>query len=614
MSRSATIWLLLAVSLSVCSCKPADDGDRGPPPEIITTAAGDEMVLVPAGSFVMGSSNGQADEAPAHRVHVDAFLMDRREVRQEQLARVISVNGSNWKGPTLPVEMITWVNAAIYCNLRSEAEGLEPCYREDTTCNFEASGYRLPTEAEWEYACRAGATGDYSFGADAAKLGRYAWYAANASKRTHPVAQKKPNAWGLYDMHGNVAEWCNDIYAKGYYRSSPPTNPRGPADGEKYVLRGGAWNCSAKPCRAARRVGENPGFVDACFPSEAIGFRCVRKVPPKTAASSRPAPTSATKAPATQASGKTGFVHGDIYLRHDTGKGHLERPQRLTAITRRFGKAGLMSELVTIRPRPAADKWLTAVHTPKYVARIQEACRRGTPYVDSRDTPVSGDSFKAAVHAAGGALAAIDAVMAGKVRNAFCAVRPPGHHALKDKAMGFCLFNNVAVAARYVRKTHGLARVLIVDWDVHHGNGTQAIFHADPTVFFFSVHRHPFYPGTGAADERGEGKAVGTTLNVPLRGGSGDRAFTRAFEDKLVPAARKFRPDFVLISAGFDAHEKDPLGGMKVTTKGYARLTRIVKGIAREHCRGRLVSVLEGGYSLEGLAAACEAHVRVLME
>ena len=414
-------------------------------------------------------------------------------------------------------------------------------------------------------------------------------------------------------MHGNVAEWCNDVYAKGYYRGSSPTNPRGPAEGEKRVLRGGAWSESAKASRSARRVGENPGFHDACFPLDAIGFRCVRKAPPKDT-DSQPTPVPAPKATTTQASAKTGFVYDQIYLRHDTGKGHPERPQRLTAITERLGKSGLMPKLVAIRPRPAAKKWLATVHSPKYVARIEKACLQGDRYVDSRDTPVSKDSFNAALHAAGGTLAAIDAVMAGKVRNAFCVVRPPGHHALKDKAMGFCLFNNVAVAARYIQQKHALARVLIVDWDVHHGNGTQAMFYADPTVFYFGVHRYPFYPGTGAADERGKGKGLGTTLNVPLRAGGGDREFARALEDKLVPAARKFKPDFVLISAGFDAHQKDPLGGMKVTTEGYARLTRIVKGIAREHCRGRLVSVLEGGYSLEGLAAGCEAHVRVLMK
>ena len=204
--------------------------------------------------------------------------------------------------------------------------------------------------------------------------------------------------------------------------------------------------------------------------------------------------------------------------------------------------------------------------------------------------------------------------MDGKVRNAFCAVRPPGHHALKDRAMGFCLFNNVAIAASYIQKKHKLGKVLIVDWDVHHGNGTQAAFYDDPSVFYFSAHQSPFYPGTGSAEERGAGKGVGFTLNVPLPAGCGDAEYKKAFLEKLKPAAAAFQPDFVLVSAGFDAAKDDLLGRMKVTPEGYAELTRIVKGIAEQHCQGRLVSVLEGGYNLEGLAASVEAHVRVLME
>jgi len=205
-------------------------------------------------------------------------------------------------------------------------------------------------------------------------------------------------------------------------------------------------------------------------------------------------------------------------------------------------------------------------------------------------------------------------VAEGKVRNAFCAVRPPGHHATKSQAMGFCLLNNVAVAARYVQARHKLAKVLIVDFDVHHGNGTQATFYDDPTVFYFSVHRSPFYPGTGSADQQGAGKGLGTTLNVPLPAGAGDGDFKRALDGELVPAARRFKPDFVLVSAGFDAHKDDPLGGMRMTAAGYAELTRIIKAIAEKHCGGRLVSMLEGGYDLEGLAASTEAHLRVLMK
>jgi acetoin utilization deacetylase AcuC-like enzyme len=623
-------------------------------PPVITTAGGVQMVLIPAGTFRMGSAGGQPDQQPIHEVRLDAFLIDRCEVTQEQYTKLDLVNGSHFKGPDRPVEMISWAEAAMYCNHRSRAEGLTPCYNEETTeCNFEADGYRLPTEAEWEYACRAGTDGDYSFGVDAAALTEHAWCADSAGKKTHPVGRKKPNAWGLFDMHGNVAEWCNDAYAADYFATSPGQNPHGPKEGEKYVLRGGAWNSSPEGCRSAQRVGETPGFQDSCFARDAIGFRCVRRAPAteKPAAEQpiaggagrgtgwkpvlqarrtgfqpvrgigdgfqiRPTLILATCSwadPEVQPESKTAFVYGDIYLQHETGAGHPERPERLTAIVARLKKAGLLDELVAIQPREAPEEWLTTIHRPQHVAAIRKAADEAA-HAGSRDTPVSNDSYKVAVHAAGGGLAAVDAVMQGKVRNAFCAVRPPGHHATRERAMGFCLLNNVAVAARYVQMKYKLPRVLIVDWDVHHGNGTQAAFDDDPTVFYFSVHQSPFYPGTGKADDRGEGKAAGTKLNVPLPRGSGDREYRRAFEENLVPAAAQFKPDFVLISAGFDAHQDDLLGGMKVTAEGYAELTRIVKAIAEKHCHGRLVSVLEGGYGLDGLAASVEAHLRVLMQ
>ncbi len=642
---SAFVAALLAAG---CGHSP----DVGPPPEappIVTTAAGDQMVLVPAGSFRMGSESGPADQQPVHEVWVDAFLIDCTEVTQAQYTRLQPVNGSHFKGPDRPVEMISWADAALWCNLRSKAEGLTPCYSDGGECDFEADGYRLPTEAEWEYACRAGTQGDYSFGGGPSDLGEHAWCKENAGKTTHPVGQKAPNAWGLYDMHGNVAEWCNDAYAKDYYGESPAKNPRGPKEGERYVLRGGAWNSSPEACQSAHRVGETPGFQDSCFARDAIGFRCVRKAPAEKGDESnlprsglRPAsgwcpashkldssPFLAAVAPASLAAAeqpsplatkeppmrKTGLVYGDVYLKHKTGDGHPEKPERLTAIVGRLKKNGLWDQLVLIAPAPAGEEWITAVHSPEHLAKIRKACATAgeDTYVDSSDTPVSRDSCDAALHAAGGVLAAVDAVMEGKVHSAFCAVRPPGHHALKDRAMGFCLLNNVAIAARYVQKKHKLAKVLIVDWDVHHGNGTQDAFDDDPTVFYFSAHRHPFYPRTGTAGERGRGKAAGTKLNVPLPAGSTDADYRRAFADKLVPAAREFKPDFVLLSAGFDAHRDDPLGGMKLTAEGYAELTRIVRQIAEDHCRGRLVAVLEGGYGLEGLAASVEAHLRVLM-
>jgi acetoin utilization deacetylase AcuC-like enzyme len=311
---------------------------------------------------------------------------------------------------------------------------------------------------------------------------------------------------------------------------------------------------------------------------------------------------------------RTGLVYDAIYLKHDTGAGHPERAERLVAIRERLERTGLLPQLALIKPRVASEKSLATIHNPQYIDHIRQICRAGTGYVDSPDTPASPDSYAVALMAVGGVQSAIDAVMEGRIKNAFCAVRPPGHHALKDRAMGFCFFNNVAIAAKYIQNQHRLSKVLVVDWDVHHGNGTQASFYDDPTVFYFSAHQSPFYPGTGGADEKGEGKGLGFTLNVPLPADSGDAEYIKAFEERLKPAAAAFQPDFVLISAGFDAARDDLLGRMNLTPGGYAQLTRIVKAIAQQYCRGRLVSVLEGGYNLEALAASVEAHLRVLME
>lgn len=310
----------------------------------------------------------------------------------------------------------------------------------------------------------------------------------------------------------------------------------------------------------------------------------------------------------------TGFVYDEIFLEHRTGEGFPERPDRVRAIAAHFEKTGLSARLARIRAAPAPLEWVAQVHSPAYIERVRKACEEGVPFLDTRDCPLSARTYDAALAAAGGALAAADAVMEGRVRNAFCAVRPPGHHALRERAMGFCFFNNAAIAARYLRKKHGLGRVLIVDWDVHHGNGTQDAFARDGSVMYFSTHQHPFYPGTGKEDETGEGEGRGLIVNVPLPAGSGDEAILGAYERKLKPAAEAFRPDFVLVSCGFDSHKGDRLGGFAVTTPGFARMTRFVREIAEKHAKGRLVSILEGGYTLENLEAAAEAHVRTLME
>ncbi len=602
--KLSVLMAIASVLMAGCQQKPKETQSA----EVVTTDSGVEMVVIPAGSFRMGSDQGMPDEKPVHEVQIGSFWMDRHEVTQDQFAKYQLPDPSHFKGEGHPLDQINWTDAALYCNERSLAEGLEPCYDEETwTCNFAANGYRLPTEAEWEYACRAGADSAYSFGNSESGLNDYAWFGDNAGGTTHPVGQKKPNSWGLYDMHGNVAEWCNDRYGESYYASSPATNPRGPAEGGERVLRGGAWNASAASCRCAYRSSD-PSLDDTCLASDAIGFRCVRNAPTQ-APQSAPAAAETSKPQA-----KTGLVYDEIYLKHQTTPGHPESPERLTAIVNRLKSSGLYAKLLSLEPRAAAERWLQTIHTPEYIARARRKCENAEGYLDSGDVPISTDSYDAAVMAAGGVLAAVDAVMEGQVTNAFCALRPPGHHALADRAMGFCIFNNVAIGTRYVQQQYDLARVLIVDWDLHHGNGTQAAFYSDPNVLYFSTHQWPFYPGTGAASEIGAGAGLNLTINVPLPAGSGDADYTRAFEDQLRPAAMTFRPDFVFISAGFDAQDNDRLGSMRITPAGFARLTRIVKEIAARCCHNRLVSVLEGGYGLEPLAASAEAHIAALME
>ncbi len=605
--RTITIAFLSVIPLILFGCRRSDETTNEP--HVITTKSGVQMIAIPGGWFEMGNEGGNPDESPVHRVHLSAFWMDRYEVVQDEFKKHQISDPSHFKNPKNPLEQINWTDAATYCNERSLSEGLEPCYNEETwKCNFDANGYRLPTEAEWEYACRAGTNTEYSFGNNVGQLKDYAWFTDDSSGKTHPVGQKQANPWGLYDMYGNVSEWCNDLYAADYYKHSPEANPRGPTEGKERVLRGGAWNSSADACRSTYRTSD-PSTDDTCLASDAIGFRCVRRAPNNV--SSEPNMTSDSQAKKTA---KTGFVYDPIYLEHKTTPGHPESPERLVKIVEKLKTDGLYSQLVELQPAPAALEWIGTVHSREYVERARKSCEGGAAYLDSLDVPISPKSYEAALMAAGGVLTAIDAVMEHKVTNAFCAVRPPGHHALENKAMGFCIFNNIAIGTRYIQRKHLLPKVLIVDWDVHHGNGTQAAFYGDPNVLYFSVHQYPFYPGSGSPAEKGEGKGLGYTINVPLRAGSGDEQYVSAFEETLAPAALDFSPDFVLISAGFDAHKDDLLGAMKVTQHGFARLTEIVKEIAQKCCSGRLVSTLEGGYGLEGLAASVEAHIRVLMK
>lgn len=310
---------------------------------------------------------------------------------------------------------------------------------------------------------------------------------------------------------------------------------------------------------------------------------------------------------------QTGLVLATAFTDHLTGEGHPERPDRLTAIERRLVADGLAPRTVAIAAAAATDEQILRCHAADYLRLVREEVEAGRRTLSTGDTPLSPRSFATAVLASGGVIAAVDAVMAGRVRNAFAVVRPPGHHATPARGMGFCLFNNIAIAARHAQAAHGVRRVLIADWDVHHGNGTQDIFYEDGSVFFFDTHQHPLYPGTGAASETGRGPGLGATLNCPFPAGAGRAEIVTAFREKLVPAAAAFQPELVLVSAGFDSREGDPLGGFRLTDDDFLELTGIVREIADRYAGGRLVSTLEGGYALEGLATAAAAHVRGLL-
>jgi acetoin utilization deacetylase AcuC-like enzyme len=308
---------------------------------------------------------------------------------------------------------------------------------------------------------------------------------------------------------------------------------------------------------------------------------------------------------------RTGIVYSPVYKKHITGIRHPERPQRCDAIMNAL-EADKQLRLEKIEPRPATDAEIIACHTEGYLDVARRDITSGATNLSTGDTTVCKDSLAVALLAAGGTLSAVDAVFESKANNVFCAVRPPGHHARPAVGMGFCVFNNAAIAARYAQKKHKIGKVLIVDWDVHHGNGTQDIFYEDGSVFYFSTHQSPWYPGTGRADETGAGKGKGSTLNCPFSAGAGEKEIIGAFTDKLVPAANAFKPELVIISAGFDSRVGDPLGGFVLTDADFRELTKIMMTIADEHAGGRVVSVLEGGYSLQGLASAATAHVRTL--
>jgi acetoin utilization deacetylase AcuC-like enzyme len=320
----------------------------------------------------------------------------------------------------------------------------------------------------------------------------------------------------------------------------------------------------------------------------------------------------------------TALIYDPLFLEHLTPGNHPDQPERLRAVIEVLENLNWMERegLLHLAPRAASVEELALIHTPTYIQHVQHAAERAarekarggrTTQPFATDTYVSAKSYEAAIYAAGAPLTAIDAVMQGTVNNAYCLVRPPGHHALADSAMGFCLFNNVAIAARYAIEQHGLERVMIIDYDVHHGNGTQDAFYADPRVLYFSTHQSPFYPGTGASDERGADSALGTTVNVPLPAQTDFGPYEAVFRQVMAPIADRFDPQLILVSTGFDAHWSDPLGQMYLSTAAFARFNEIILNLANSLCGGRVVMVQEGGYNIEAMAAGVATCINQLL-
>jgi len=306
-----------------------------------------------------------------------------------------------------------------------------------------------------------------------------------------------------------------------------------------------------------------------------------------------------------------GLVYDPIYLEHDTGQ-HVENAQRLVAIVGHLEETKLMGQLVSLPPRAASLEELSTVHSQGFISYVQAFAERGGGWLDA-DTVVSPTSYDAALYAAGGVVKAVDGVLSGEVESAFALVRPPGHHALRWEAMGFCLFNNIAIAAKHALNSYGLERILIVDFDVHHGNGTQDTFYNDSSVLYFSTHQYPFYPGSGRFDETGAGPGEGYTVNASLPAWCGDSEYLQVFEEILAPVARRFSPQLIMVSAGYDAHWSDHISLMRLSVTGFAQMVGTINKLAQELCQGRIVLTLEGGYDLPALASSVRATFDVLL-
>ncbi len=309
---------------------------------------------------------------------------------------------------------------------------------------------------------------------------------------------------------------------------------------------------------------------------------------------------------------KTGLIYDELFLRHDTGQGHPECAERLSYTINTLVQQSWFASLNIYTSTTTDISHIALIHNLQQIEKIKKACIEKQAYIDSMDVSICEQSYNIALHAVGSVLSLADNIMNQNLDNAFALIRPPGHHAEKEQALGFCLFNNVAILARYLQTQFQLDKILIIDWDVHHGNGTQHIFEEDPSILYISTHQYPYYPGTGAYSEEGIGRGKGATLNCPMNAGDGDLQYESAFIEKILPKIDSFKPEFIIISAGFDAHTQDPLGQINLSTEFYAWMTERIIEKAEKYCEGRILSVLEGGYHLEMLARCVTKHLEVL--
>jgi acetoin utilization deacetylase AcuC-like enzyme len=311
---------------------------------------------------------------------------------------------------------------------------------------------------------------------------------------------------------------------------------------------------------------------------------------------------------------KTGFIHDERFLEHDTGPGHPECAARLSETMKFLQIQAWFNSLISIESTTADLVNILSVHDAAYIKRAEEVCRSGNSYLDSMDVGVCTESYDIALLAAGSAIQLADNVVNESINNAFALLRPPGHHAENAMALGFCLFNNIAILSRYLQNTHGLDKIAIIDWDVHHGNGTQHLFEDDPSVLYISTHQYPFYPGTGSYSETGIGKGSGATLNCPMSAGATDADYELAFTQQILPKIDEFKPEFILISAGFDAHQADPLAEINLSTESFGWMTERIMEKADQYCNNRIISLLEGGYNLNALPKCVGKHLEILIQ